>query len=186
MALLTKHEGLITAEEFLHWPDVGRCELVNGKIVHLTASRPLHALVEVRLGGRLLIYGEASGRGQPLGGEVGLWVRRGPDTVRGADLAFISHERWARRNPKSFLDVPPELVVEILSPDDRRGEAMEKLEEYLAMGVDLVWIVDPEFRCVLAYRGSLFEVERFEEGDVLMDEEILPGFSLPVAYLFRE
>lgn len=185
MALLQKHEGLITAEQFLHWPDEGRCELVNGEIVHLTASRPLHGLVEVRLSSRLFTYADSSGRGHVLGGEVGLWVRRNPDTVRGADLMFISHERWARRNPQGFLDVPPELVVEILSPDDRYGEVMEKLEEYLALGVDLVWIVDPERRYVLAYR-SLLEVERFEVGDVLADEEILPGFSLPVAELFRE
>jgi hypothetical protein len=41
-------------------------------------------------------------------------------------------------------------------------------------------------RYVLAYRGSLFDVERFDEGDILKDEEILPGFSLPVADLFRE
>jgi len=186
MVLLRKHEGLITAEEFLHWPDEGRCELVKGKIVHLTASRPLHGLVEVRLSSRLFNYADSTGRGHVLGGEVGLWVRRCPDTVRGADLLFISRERWARRNPEGFLDVAPEIVIEILSPDDRRGEVHEKLEEYLDLGVDLVWIVDPEFRCVLAYRGSLFDVERFEEGDLLRDEEILPGFSLAVADLFRE
>lgn len=185
MALLPKHEDLITAEEFARFPDLGPCELVNGRIVHLSPAQPLHGLVEARLGSRLFTHADSSGRGLVLGGEVGLWVRRGPDTVRGADLLFISRERWARRNPKGFLDGPPELVVEILSPDDRYGEVMEKLEEYLALGVDLVWIVDPERRYVLAYR-SLLEVERFEEGDVLTDEEILPGFSLPVADLFSE
>jgi len=185
MALLPKHEALITAEEFAHLPDLGSCELVNGRIVHLSPAQPFHGLVEVRLSSRLFTYADSSGRGHVLGGEVGLWVRRDPDTVRGADLMFISHERWARRNPKGFLDVPPELVVEVLSPDDRYGGVMEKLEEYLALGVDLVWIVDPERRYVLAYR-SLLEVERFEEGDVLADEEILSGFSLPVAELFRE
>jgi Uma2 family endonuclease len=185
MALLPKHEGLITAEQFAHWPDEGRCELVNGEIVHLSPAQPLHGLIEGRLGARLWNYADSERRGHVLTGEVGLWVRRGPDTVRGADLVFISRERYARRSLKGFLNVPPELVVEILSPDDRYGEVMEKLEEYLALGVDLVWIVDPERRYVLAYR-SLLEVERFAEGDVLMDEEILPGFSLPVADLFRE
>lgn len=183
MVLLPKHERLITAEEFARWPDEGRCELVHGKIVHLTASRPLHGLIEVRLGSRLFTYADSTGRGVVLGGEVGLWVRRNPDSVRGADLVFISRERYTSHNPKGFLDVAPELVIEILSPDDRRGEVMEKLEDYFAMGVDLVWIVDPEHRYVFAYR-SLMEVERFEEGDLLTDEEILPGFSLLVAELF--
>lgn len=185
MVLLPKHERLITAEEFAHWPDEGRCELVNGKIVHLTASRPLHGLIEVRLGSRLFTYADSNGRGLVLGGEVGLWTRRSPDTVRGADLVFISRERYASRNPKGILDVAPELVIEILSPDDRRGEVMEKLEDYFAMGVDVVWIVDPGQRYVLAYR-SLREVERFDEGDFLVDEEILPGFSLSVAELFGQ
>lgn len=185
MVLLPKHERLITAEEFAHWPDEGRCELVNGKIVHLTASRPLHGLIEVRLGSRLFTYADSNGRGLVLGGEVGLWTRRNPDTVRGADLVFISRERYASRNPKGILDVAPELVIEILSPDDRRGEVMEKLEDYFAMGVDVVWLVDPGHRYVLAYR-SLREVERFEEWDVLTEEEILPGFSLPVAEIFQD
>lgn len=185
MVLLPKHERLITAEEFARWPDEGRCELVHGKIVHLTASRPLHGLIEVRLGSRLFTYADSTGRGVVLGGEVGLWVRRNPDTVRGADLVFISGGRYARRSPKGFLDVAPELVIEILSPDDRRGEVMEKLEDYFAMGVDLVWIVDPEHRYVLAYH-SLMEIERFEEGDLLAEEEILPGFALLVADLFRD
>lgn len=186
MVLLRKNEGSITAEEFLHWPDEGRCELVNGKIVHLTASRFRHGVVEIELGSALRAYAKESRRGIVAGGEVGLWVRRNPDTVRAADLVFISRERHARRNPKGFLDIPPELVVEVLSPDDRRGDVQEKLEEYFEMGVDLVWIVDPELRYVLAYRGSLFDVERFEEGDILVDEVILPGFSLSVADLFSE
>jgi len=185
MALLPKHENLITAEEFLHWPDEGRCELVHGKILHLTASRFRHGVIEIELGSALRAYSRESGRGIVASGEVGLWVRRNPDTVRGADLVFISRGRYARRSPKGFLDVLPELVVEILSPDDRRGGVQEKLEEYLAAGVDLVWIVDPEHRCVLAYR-SLLEVDRFEEGDLLRDDDILPGFSFPVADLFRE
>lgn len=184
MALLPKHEGLITAEELAHLPDLGPCELVHGRIVPLSPAQPLHGYYEGTIGVPLANYARASGRGRALFGEVGIRTRRGPDTVRGADFAFISHERWARRNPKGFLDVPPELVVEILSPDDRRGEVMEKLEEYLAMGVDLVWIVDPEHRYVLAYRSQL-DVERFDEGDSLIDEEVLPGFSLPVADIFR-
>lgn len=186
MVLLRNNENLITAEEFARFPDLGSCELVNGRIVHLSPARPIHGYYEGNVGIPLGNYARESGRGRVLFGETGLWTRRGPDTVRGADCVFISHERWARRNPQGFLDVPPELVVEILSPDDRRGEVMEKVEEYIALGIDLVWIVDPEHRCVLAYRGSLFDVERFEEGDVLVDEEVLPGFSLPVAELFRE
>ena len=185
MVLLPKHERLITAEELARLPAMGSCELVNGRIVPLSPAQPIHGYYEGKIGIPLGNYARASGRGVVLFGEVGIWTRRSPDTVRGADFVYVSHERWRRRNLAGFLDVPPELVGEVLSPDDRRGEVMEKLEEYLAMGVDVVWIVDPKHRYVLAYR-SLKEVERFEEGDILMEEEILPGFSLPVAEIFQD
>ncbi|HJX27948.1 MAG TPA: Uma2 family endonuclease [Thermoanaerobaculia bacterium] len=185
MVLLPKHERLITAEELARLPDMGPCELVNGRIVPLSPAKPLHGYYEGAIGIPLGNYARESGQGRVLFGEVGIWTRRSPDTVRGADLVFISHDRYARRDLGGFLDIAPELVIEVLSPDDRRGEVMEKLEEYLAMGVDVVWIVDPKHRYVLAYRSRM-EVERFEEWDVLTEEEILPGFSLPVAEIFQD
>ena len=69
-------------------------------------------------------------------------------------------------------------------PDDRWSEVMQKLAEYLAFGVDRVWIVDPRLRQVFAYR-SLTEVATFSEGEDLQDGEILPGFRIAVAKLFR-
>jgi Uma2 family endonuclease len=119
-----------------------------------------------------------------LVGEVGLFVRRDPDTVRAADLLFISNERFSRQGPSPYLDVPPELVVEILSPDDRWSDVMEKLGDYFDAGIDRVWVVDPRLRKVFAYT-SLNEVETLGEKDVLVDEEILPGYSCRVAALFN-
>jgi Uma2 family endonuclease len=75
-------------------------------------------------------------------------------------------------------------VVEILSPDDRWDDVMEKLAEYFEAGVDRVWVVAPKLRSVFAYR-SLTEAQQLAEGDVLTDDEILPGFSLLVANLFQ-
>lgn len=118
------------------------------------------------------------------GGEVGIYVRRAPDTVRAADALFISNERHAGRGPTRFLDVAPELVAEILSPDDRWSEVMAKIDKYLAAGA-VVWVVDPTLRHVLAYR-TLTEVRRFAEGDVLEDAALLPGFALPVTDLLRD
>lgn len=62
---------------------------------------------------------------------------------------------------------------------------MAKLAEYFEAGVDRVWVVDGRLRRVFSYR-SLAEVEPLSGGDVLKDEEILPGFSLPLAELFRD
>jgi Uma2 family endonuclease len=104
--------------------------------------------------------------------------------VRAADVLYISDQRLAGRAPVGYLDVPPELVVEILSPDDRWNDVTEKLADCFEAGVDRVWIVAPKLRRVFAYR-SLTNVRQLDEGDLLADEEILPGFSLAVADLFR-
>ena len=184
MALLKDSERLITGEELFHSPDLGPCELVDGRIVPLPPTRPEHGEIELRLGSELMAWTHSSGRGRAFGGEVGLYIRRNPDTVRAADLLFISHERYVRWGSATYLDVAPELVVEIMSPTDRRSDVLEKVGDYLSAGVDRVWVVDPKLQCVLAYR-TLTEAQRFEMGDVLADEELLPGFRMAVADLFR-
>jgi Uma2 family endonuclease len=83
------------------------------------------------------------------------------------------------------LQAAPELVVEILSPDDRWRDVQDKLREYFAVGVERVWLVDPERRKVEVYR-SFTEMRQLGEADTLMGEGALDGFALPVASLFEE
>ncbi len=75
--------------------------------------------------------------------------------------------------------------MEILSPEDRRGEVTAKILEYLSIGVDRVWLVDRRRRQVRIYR-SPEQVETLEIGDTLRDDEVLPGFALPLSELFRD
>ena len=144
-----------------------------------------HAQFVMRVGAKLVSYAEATGRGLVLGGEAGVYTRHDPDTVRGADALFISHERYARCGPLTFLDVAPELVVEISSSDNSPGEVARKVEEYLSIGVDRVWVVSLRRRTVQIHRTGA-EPETLGIGDTLRDEEILPGFSLPLSELFRD
>jgi Uma2 family endonuclease len=185
MAILPKNdERLITGEEFARFRDF-HGELVNGRPVPMPMAGRSHAAYQARLSARLFAYAEETGRGLVLGGEAGLYTHRNPDTVRGADVLFISHERYARCGPLTFLDVTPELVVEISSSDDRPGEVAEKVEEYLSIGVDRVWVVSLRRRTVQIHRSDAGP-EMLGIGDTLRDEEILPGFSLPLSDLFRD
>jgi Uma2 family endonuclease len=185
MAILQRNEErLMTGEELARHPEL-HCELVNGRPVPMPMTGHVHGTIEARLGAKLVTYADMTGRGIAMTGEVGVYIRHDPDTVRGADALFISHERYARRGSYTFLDVPPELVVEVYSPEDRPGESMKKIREYLAIGVDRVWYVDPRRRQVRVYR-SPEQVETLGMGDVLHDEEILPGFALPLCELFRD
>jgi Uma2 family endonuclease len=97
-----------------------------------------------------------------------------------------SSERHARlRRPAGFLDVAPDLVVEVLSPEDRVSDLLQKLREYFAISVRLVWVADPTARVVYAYR-SLTDVREFRETDRLPGDDVLPGFEVPVSELFEE
>ena len=184
MALLKEHQDLwMTGEELFRRPDLEPCELVRGRVVALSPTSYVHGAVEAKLTTRLTIYAEATGKGEVMNGEVGIFIQHDPDTVRAADILFISKERLARRISKSYLDVAPELVVEVLSPDDRWTDVTEKLEDYFSAGVDRVWVLVPKLRRVLIYR-SLTEVTQFNTDQILTDEDILPGFSVSVADLF--
>jgi len=97
MAVLKdSHEILMTAEELYHRPDLDPCELVNGRIVPLSPTGRSHGRAEARLTTRLSTYVESTRWGEVLTGEVGIYIRRDPDTVRAADIALISHERLSR------------------------------------------------------------------------------------------
>jgi len=120
-----------------------------------------------------------------LGGEVGIYTQRNPDRVRGADIAVVSSERLPSGPGKGFLEVAPELVVEILSPDDRWQDVRQKLTEYFVIGVDRVWVVEPETRGILVF-SSTTEGRQLGEADHLEGEGPLQGFSILVASVFAD
>ena len=112
-------DRLITGEELLAMGDIGPCELIDGRIVPMSPAGVEHGVLEQRLGRALGAFVEDRRLGWVLVGEVGIYTRRTPDRVRGADAAFISGQRLPQRPKKGFLEVAPELVCEVMSPDDR-------------------------------------------------------------------
>jgi len=176
-------ETLVTGEALAEMGDIGRCELVEGKIIMRSPTSWRHGKYERRFGNSLGDFVDKHRLGEVLVGEVGIYTGRNPDTIRGADVIFISNERLAQVKSASFLDVAPELVIEVMSPDDRWTEVKQKIREYFSIGVMLVWVADPSDKTVSVYR-SLTDVRLFTESDSLSGEEVLPSFSVSVATLF--
>ncbi len=178
-------ERLITGDELFAMGDIGPCELIDGRIVRMSPTGGEHGWLEIELGAELRSFVKERRLGWVLGGEVGVYTRRQPDRVRGADVAFVSRSRSPRRPSKKFLDVAPELVVEVLSPEDRWQDIRPKIEEYFAIGVERVWVVEPENKAILVY-SSPTEARRLGHADTLDGEGVLAGFSLPIASLFAD
>jgi Uma2 family endonuclease len=88
------------------------------------------------------------------------------------------------RSPQKFGEFPPDLAVEILAPDETPKDYARKVREYLAWGVTLVWLIDPNSRTVWVYRKGR-KPKRLSENDELDGEDVIPGFRLPVARLFE-
>jgi Uma2 family endonuclease len=179
-------DRLITGEELLQMGDIGPCELIDGRIVPMTPTGDEHGRIEGNVFRALDEFARSRHLGKVLVGEVGIFTQRNPDRVRGADVLFISNERYSRRSSASgYLEVAPELVVEILSPSDRALDTMQKLREYFAIGVKVVWVVDPEARRVYVYR-SVTDVREFQEADRLPGDDVLQEFDVSVASVFEE
>ena len=113
------------------------------------------------------------------------FIRTGPDSYRGMDLCYVSYSRIPKhiKLPNAPIPAPPELVVEILSPSNRPGEMLQKVDEYHAVGVDVVAVVDPELEIVSVYRKDELP-QRFHNGDIFEIPDVLPGFSCPLKSLF--
>ncbi len=176
----------ITGEELALMPNLGPCDLVLGRIVELSPTGGEHGRIEGNFYAALRAFVRPRNLGKVLVGEVGIFTHRAPDSVRGADVVFISNARYeSLRSSRKFLDVAPELVVEVLSPHDPPGELHRKLQEYLEVGVRLVWVADPDARTLTVY-SSASDGRTLGETDLLTGGDVLPGFEVAVRELFED
>ncbi|HEX6107389.1 MAG TPA: Uma2 family endonuclease [Gemmatimonadales bacterium] len=173
----------VTAEELFQYPDAKYLELVRGVPRVCEPPGGVHGMIAGRLMSRLGDYVERRRLGTVLV-EAGYVLQRGPDTVRGPDVSFISAARLPpERIPEAFIPGAPDLAVEILSPSSRWAEVEEKLADYFAAGARLVWVVDPAARRVIV-RHPDRPARVVAAGDTLDGEDVVPGFAVPVAELF--
>ena len=122
--------------------------------------------------------------GRCFAAETRFIIERSPDTAIGPDWAFVARDRLPEEMPEGFLELAPDIVLEVRSPSDRRAEVLEKVQRWLAAGVRIVWELDPARRVLTVYRPDT-DPQPLGIDDTLAAEDLLPGFSLPLVRLFR-
>lgn len=178
---------VVTPDDLLRMPDGGKgYELVNGELKELNISRE-SSHVAGRIHYLLVSYSEAGHPGWmfPEGTSYRCFT---DDTTRcrRPDTSFIRLERMtaAQYREEGHCPIVPDLVVEVISPTDNAEDTEEKIEEWLAAGVKVLWEVYPGSRTVRAHRPDN-TISLFRAPDTLTAPGVLPGFAVPVADLFR-
>jgi Uma2 family endonuclease len=161
-------------------------ELWEGVLRIMAPPGEEHGGVEAAVVEELRVQGQRRGHGRTRCGEVAIILGRNPDTVVGADAAFLTNDQLpTRRSREGYLETVPALIVEVRSRNDTNAEVAEKVAAYLAAGARVVWVADPRPRTVSIHRPAQPVVE-LGVGDTLTADGIIPGFAVPVAELFAD
>jgi Uma2 family endonuclease len=176
----------MTADELLALPDNGmRRELVAGELHEMPPAGGEHGYVGVRAVYRLAAFLEQHPEigGGLFAAETGFRLARDPDTVRAPDVAYVRQERLAQARVRGFPELPPDLVVEVVSPNDTAAEIQQKTDEWLRAGVRLVWVLYPATRTAMTFRSD-GAIQLLHADDTIDAEPVLPGFTCRLGDLF--
>jgi Uma2 family endonuclease len=186
-------EKIWTDGELLALPKDGhKYEIVKGELVVSPAGIE-HEVVGVRVIAALANFVREHKLGIVCGSSAGYWMRPGntqqpkKKNFLSPDVSFLAKERLQglKHPPKKFFDGAPDLAVEILSPSDTVELLHEKIVEYFENGTRLLWVINPAEEIALVYHSP--QPDRLlRNGEMLDGEQVVPGFTLPVAELFAE
>ena len=176
---------LLTAEHLYSIPDDDhRYELDAGRLVVMEPPFFDHGMVTMRVAVTVADFVAKGRLGAVVCGDSGFVLRRGPDTVRGPDVAFVRAERVPRGEAAHrFFEGAPDLAIEVLSRNDRPGVTRKKVGNYLEAGSRAVWVLDPR-ACTVVVHVAGKEPRILGVDDTIDGGDVLPGFRAPVRAFF--
>jgi Uma2 family endonuclease len=160
-------------------------EPYHGRLVPMSPPGAVHGNLQSRFGAELMMQGEKKGHGKTYT-EVGILFARQPDHLIGADAAFVmSRSLPPRIAAEGYLESVSELIVEIRSKNDKKSRIDAKVADYLHFGAKHVWVVSESPETVVEYRSGA-KPKKYGRNDALTCDDVIPGFRLALADLFRE
>ena len=175
---------LVTADDVWNMGEDTHVEVIRGELRVMAAAGGQHGEVGGQMAGYLAVYGHHGRTGRVYTSETGLVLEKSPTLLLVPDLIYFKIEHLPGGvAPIGYFEIPPDAVLEVLSPSQRLAELIEKVGHYQDFGVPLVWAANPADKTVIAfYLGGRFRVYR--AGEDLDGGDVLPGFSVPVDELF--
>ena len=186
MSVPTPYTRALSVEDFakLDTPENELLELARGCVVREPLPAARHGIICATIALELGLYAKHTGAGRVLGNDTGFVLSRDPATVRGPDVAFVRSERCAQVDGWStWIEGPPDLAVEVLSPSNRKHQIHDKVGDYQRAGTSVIWLIDPDAQCIKVYEGAA--AQTLTMTDDLMCKHVLPGSSIPVAHVFQ-
>lgn len=176
---------ITTADELFRLPNDGyRYELIRGSLRMMSPAGGRHGRISMKVGWLLNNHVMANSLGVVLAAETGFRISVDPDTVLAPDVAFVEGSRYsAIENETGYLPLAPDMVVEVVSPNDRFVRVESKAIAWLDAGCKLVLLLDPETETVHAYR-SRSRIEIFQKGETLDCSDVIVGWIFAVKDLF--
>jgi Uma2 family endonuclease len=175
----------MTAQELFEYShEPYRQELVDGRLFEMEPPGAEHGQVAAVIGALLYEHVKREGLGIAFTSEVGFHLASDPDTVRAPDVAFVTRERVpATGIPRGYWPGPPNLAVEVVSPDDRHSEVEGKALSWLDAGTRAVVVVDPPPRTATVYRAR-HDIRILTADEPLELGDVVPGWSPLVGEFF--
>jgi Uma2 family endonuclease len=174
-------------EQLLEREDGARYELIDGKLVerHMGARSSQVAATVISVLGQ---YVRARKLGKVIAPDCGYQIFAGdPTQVRFPDASFIARGRLPEdKTPDGHVRIPPDLAVEVGSPNDTAEEVEAKRIAFLQAGTGTFWVIYPESRTVHVYRRASSVSAALTEGDELTSQDVLPGFVCKVSAFFED
>ncbi|MEL7500003.1 MAG: Uma2 family endonuclease [Planctomycetota bacterium] len=175
-----------SAAELFSAPDTGnRLELVKGILIVMSPAVSEHGRIASRILIRLGNHVEANDLGETFAAETGFQIESNPDTVRAPDAAFVSHGRLSTVDDTSaYLALAPDLVVEVVSPNDSSSDVEAKVEQWLHAGSLIVLVADPKNETLRVSRNKS-EIKVLHSGEVFNSGEVCNDWKLAVDDVFN-
>jgi Uma2 family endonuclease len=160
------------------------CEWIDGQIVE-KAMGAESALVGGKLLTALNVFLEGKTLGLAFNSEAGYRIAVGSSRrIRKPDVTFVAAGRFPNdRVPRGDFTIAPDLMAEVISPNDTAEDMEQRIADFTSVGTRLFWVVYPATRTVWVLRAD-GSARRLTEQQELSGEDVIPGFTCPVASLF--